>query len=130
MVRAEVIQEIGRLDEAFFMYFDDPDWCKRAAAAGWTTVYLPQIRVQHHAAASRGRLSTVSFQRSGCRYFAKHGRSADKYLFRLGVWLHAGVMICLTGVSWLLWPSTRKTSQYAMETYWEVFRDRSALKGN
>jgi GT2 family glycosyltransferase len=127
MVRREVIEEIGLLDEAFFIYFEETDWCKRAAASGWKTVHVPEARVQHHEAASRGRLSTLAFQRSGCRYFAKHGRSVDKYLFRLGVWLNAGVMIGCTSVAWLLRPSQRKANEYAMQTYWQVLRDRSAL---
>ena len=127
MIRGEVIQAVGLLDEAFFIYFEETDWCRRAAAAGWSTAHLPQVRVQHHEAASRGRLATLAFQRSGRRYFAKHGRSIDKYLFRLGVLLHAIVMIGYMSACWLLRPSTRDASQYTMRTYWEVFRDSGAL---
>jgi N-acetylglucosaminyl-diphospho-decaprenol L-rhamnosyltransferase len=122
MVRREVIKEVGLLDEGFFIYFEETDWCKRAAEKGWLTMYIPTIRVQHHEAAGRGRLSIIEFQRSGYRYFAKHGGRIDKYLFRMGVVLNAFLLIAWSAFCWFLKPSRRAERQYAIGTYREVLR--------
>src|SRR6202035_552772 len=54
LVRREVVERIGPLDERFFMYGEDLDWCLRTRQAGWTVRYEPAIVVQHqHGAASR-----------------------------------------------------------------------------
>lgn len=48
MVRAAAAREVGYLDDGYFMYFEELDWCRRFAARGWKTVYLPEARVIHH----------------------------------------------------------------------------------
>lgn len=46
-IRCAVLEQIGLLDEAFFMYFEDADYCYRATKAGWATEYIPTSRVLH-----------------------------------------------------------------------------------
>ncbi len=48
MIRRETMAQIGLLDEAFFMYAEDIDWCYRAARAGWATYYLGELAVYHY----------------------------------------------------------------------------------
>ncbi len=47
-IRRETLEQIGLLDETFFMYAEDIDWCYRAALAGWQTYYLGTLSVYHH----------------------------------------------------------------------------------
>jgi len=47
MIRREVIDEIGTLDELFFMYFEEVDYCFRATQAGWDIVFNPAVSVIH-----------------------------------------------------------------------------------
>jgi GT2 family glycosyltransferase len=47
LVRKNAVQEIGLLDENYFMYFEDTDWCYRIAKAGWEIVFLPKAEVIH-----------------------------------------------------------------------------------
>ncbi len=47
VIRRELLDEIGPLDERFFMYSEDVDYCYRAWQAGWRVVYLPFARVYH-----------------------------------------------------------------------------------
>jgi N-acetylglucosaminyl-diphospho-decaprenol L-rhamnosyltransferase len=51
-VRRRTLDEIGAIDERFFMYFEDADLCRRAREAGWLVCYLPQIEIFHHGGAS------------------------------------------------------------------------------
>lgn len=48
IVRGTAIQEVGMLDERFFMYAEDLDWCVRFREAGWKVIYHPEVRVLHH----------------------------------------------------------------------------------
>lgn len=55
MTRATVLQQVGLLDEAFFMYDEDVDWCIRAGNAGWKLLLLPKLRVRHYGGKTSGR---------------------------------------------------------------------------
>lgn len=48
LVRENIVREVGPLDEAFFMYGEDLDWCYRIKSYGWRIVYYPRAVVQHH----------------------------------------------------------------------------------
>ena len=52
MVRREVFDTVGGLDEGFFLYFEETEFCFRAKAAGYTVWYAPQSRVMHIAGQS------------------------------------------------------------------------------
>lgn len=47
MIRREVFERIGLLDEGYFLYYEDVDFCRRAASAGWACGYVPASRVVH-----------------------------------------------------------------------------------
>ena len=48
LIRREVINQIGGLDERFFMFYDEVDFCLRARRAGWRVYYFPAARVFHN----------------------------------------------------------------------------------
>ncbi|HMB69017.1 MAG TPA: glycosyltransferase, partial [bacterium] len=47
MVRTDAIRDVGLMDERFFMYFEDVDWCYRMKQHGWKVVYVPAARMRH-----------------------------------------------------------------------------------
>lgn len=55
MIRGALLKSVGLLDEGFFMYDEDVDWCTRARRAGWGLWLLPAARVLHHGGSSSGR---------------------------------------------------------------------------
>jgi GT2 family glycosyltransferase len=54
LVRRDVIEQIGELDEGMFLYFEDTDWGVRARNGGWRLMYAPRSVVLHKASASMG----------------------------------------------------------------------------
>jgi len=52
MVPRKVIDEVGMLDEDYFMYGEDVDWCYRIKKAGYQVMYYPEVRIFHHKKAS------------------------------------------------------------------------------
>jgi N-acetylglucosaminyl-diphospho-decaprenol L-rhamnosyltransferase len=76
--RAPVAAEVGPLDEGYFMYSEDTDWCHRLRARGYDIQYLPAFEIVHHVGASRASNpeAVYHYYRSLLRYFLKY-RSAQ-----------------------------------------------------
>jgi len=55
MLRGELLRSVGLLDEGYFLYDEDVDWCVRARRQGWDLWLLPAVRVLHHGGKSSGR---------------------------------------------------------------------------
>ncbi len=77
MMRDAVVQTVGLFDENFFLYFEETDLCRRAAAAGWATHFVRESRVEHIGSVSTGmktwtRVPGYWFD-SRWRYFRKAG---------------------------------------------------------
>jgi GT2 family glycosyltransferase len=63
LIRRSIINLIGRLDEGYHVWFEEVDYCKRAADAGWETWYVPSATVTHVGGQSFGQLPSVEKQR-------------------------------------------------------------------
>lgn len=105
MARREGIEQVGPMDEGFFMYSEELDWCRRFREAGWRVVYLPTTRIIHHRGKSSEQVVAarhVHFQSSKVRYFRKHHSAAAAEalrMFLLGTYIW---QVGLEGVKWLL----------------------------
>ncbi|MHA6346814.1 glycosyltransferase [Roseivivax sp. CAU 1761] len=96
MIRAEALRAIGLFDEAFFLYFEETDLCRRASRAGFEVHCVAESRVRHLGSVSTGmrdwpRVPDYWFD-SRWRYFAKHhgrGYAAAATLLHL-----AGAAFC------------------------------------
>lgn len=77
MIRGRVIADIGWMDEDFFLYFEEVDFCRRAQLAGWKCWFVPGSRVVHLEGASTG-IQISSKRRASYwydsrrRFFVKH----------------------------------------------------------
>ena len=101
LIRRKVFEDIGSLDEEFFMYFEDVDFCKRAREAGWKITHNPTAHVVHlrggsspvkSQAAKKKRLPGY-FYESRARYYYKHfGRSG---LFMANMFWHLGWLVAM-----------------------------------
>jgi N-acetylglucosaminyl-diphospho-decaprenol L-rhamnosyltransferase len=92
MVRAKTIAEVGLLDEGFWMYCEEIDWCWRMRQAGWQAYCVPAAQVVHHAGRSTVQVRVASFAalwRSRLRLYDKHyppsKRHLARWLVRLGM---------------------------------------------
>lgn len=75
LVRREAIREGGLMDENFFMYWEDADWCKRMREKGWKVTYFPGASIIHHVGISSEKAiwrSTIEFHKSSYKLFKKH----------------------------------------------------------
>jgi hypothetical protein len=61
--RATALRELGCLDEAFFAYHEEVDWCARAREAGWRVVYRPDAVVTHTGRGSHGSPASIRIRK-------------------------------------------------------------------
>jgi GT2 family glycosyltransferase len=86
LIRRETLQRVGVLDSGFFLYFDDPDYCRRVREAGFQIVNVPDAHVVH----LRGRSNPLkSLAKAGKRkpwyHYASRARYYTKYYGRGGL---------------------------------------------
>lgn len=60
LLRRQVIEQIGLLDQRFFIYYEETDWCVRANHAGWKILYVPAARLWHKVSATMGTTSPAT----------------------------------------------------------------------
>jgi N-acetylglucosaminyl-diphospho-decaprenol L-rhamnosyltransferase len=75
LARREMLDQIGMLDEGYFIYCEDVDWFVRAKGAGWEVWYVADAVIEHHhaySAAFRKRRAVVDFHQSMIRFYRKH----------------------------------------------------------
>ncbi len=85
MVRHETIEEVGLLDERFFMYCEEIDWCMRIKAAGWGIYCVPGAEIVHYVGQSTGQFRAemvVALWRSRYLLFQKHYSPLFRWLAR------------------------------------------------
>ncbi|MCZ7527865.1 MAG: glycosyltransferase family 2 protein [Acidimicrobiia bacterium] len=84
MIRRELADRTGGFDEAFFMYWEDADWCRRVKDGGHQVVCEPRSKVLHDEGARRSpRPHQVrAFHESAYRYYAKHHLTGLRRAFR------------------------------------------------
>lgn len=124
LIRRQVIRQVGGMDEGFFMYSEELDWCRRIKAAGWRVVYYPPAQIIHHEGKSSEQAVPerhINFQRSKIRYTGKyHGRGAAAalrcfllatYSWQLGLEVIKGIL-----------RHKRALRRQRAKAYWQVLR--------
>lgn len=75
LIRRELMNQVGALDERYFIWFEEVDYCRQAKAAGWEVRYIPQSVVKHVGGQSFGQVFSLRkqsyFNHSLVRYFKK-----------------------------------------------------------
>lgn len=105
LIRRQVIGTIGLLDEDFFMYGEDLDWCYRAKAAGFKVMYVPLTTVVHHKGSSSRKTparALYEFHRAMQLFYDKHYRKRYNFLVnffaRAGIWSRYAVKAAQNGL--------------------------------
>jgi len=124
LMRRETLEEVGLLDERFFMYSEELDWCYRAKKSGWGIIYFPAAQVIHHVGKSSEQVLPVrhiQFQRSKVLFFKKHhgywsGQALRVFLLAVYLW-----QMMLEAFKWLM-GHKRSLRRQRVTAYWQVLR--------
>ena len=130
MVRQEVVDEVGPLDEEFFFYGEDTDWCRRIHDAGWGIVYHPSAEAVHFGGGSSAAFPVryyLTMEKADYLYWRKHHRASERAVYAaLKVAHHVISMVAWSGI-WMTKPTRRdlarlKIAGHAINTTWLVTR--------
>jgi hypothetical protein len=117
LVRREALGEVGLLDESFFMYGEDMDWCKRFWQSGWRVVFVPAAEAVHYGGASSSNAPVrfyIEKQRAELQYWKKHHSSFAVGCFFVISCLHLLVRAIGYSLALVVGRSPRKTCLYKM----------------
>jgi GT2 family glycosyltransferase len=101
LVRRELWEKLGGMDERFFFFLEETDFCLRARLAGFSTVHLPHVRVWH----GQGQTAKqdlpgarIEYWRSRYAYFAKHASVGVRVALRCGLLARLAVDLIFSAV--------------------------------
>ena len=123
MVRREGIQRIGMLDENFFMYFEETDWCFRMKRAGGKVYYVPTDPVVHFGGGELGHYDErrlVHYHESLLRFFEKHYHPLRGLIVRGILLVRSVLRLAVWGGVWLTVPDRREAAGSSMRGYLRV----------
>ena len=125
LVRKQALDDVGLLDESFFMYGEDMDWCKRFWQHGWPIVFVPHASAIHYGGASSAN-SPMRFyierQKADLQYWRKHHSRAGAFSY----FLISGAHMLLRAVGYSVASMLRRAQRAAY--HYKVRRSLSCLK--
>ncbi len=128
MLRRELYRAIGGLDEAYVMYSEELDYCRRAKSAGWQVAYHGGAIITHHGGKSSEQVvaqTLVHFHTSKLRYFRKHHGFGHYISLRCILLLQFAWQLALEAVKGAL-GHKRGLRAERVRQYWQVLQ--SGLK--
>jgi hypothetical protein len=120
-IRTADLGTVGLLDEDYFFFFEETDWCRRAQGAGKRIVFIPSARITHMQGQSVSRDpvgSSIEYYRSRYTYFRKHHPLPVRFLLRVGLMfkLVADILLNCLGLIATLGMSARYRSKFKIFT--------------
>jgi len=111
-IRKECVEQVGLMDETFFMYGEDLDWAFRIKQAGWKVWYYAPVTVYHvkRAASRKSKRAQFEFWRAMLIFYRKHFRATTP------IWMHTlvlGALLFKGGTG--LWQEIRQPSTSLMK---------------
>jgi GT2 family glycosyltransferase len=103
LVRRPTIQQAGMLDNNFFIYWEETEWCIRIGRAGWKIVHAPQAKIWHKGV-QRDYQPKPTFTYYGTR---NRLMTLSKHKAPLKVWMHTWFQLLRTLTSWTIKPRWR-----------------------
>jgi GT2 family glycosyltransferase len=110
LVRRAAIDQAGLLDERFFFYAEDKDWCRRIRNSGWKIIYFPEAKAVHYGGSSSSAAPVkfyIELHKANLKYWRKHHGSVKTAVYLAIVMLHQALRIGSAAVLFVLIPGRR-----------------------
>jgi GT2 family glycosyltransferase len=111
LIRRTAMDKVGLIDERYFMYGDDLDWCVRFCKAGWRVVFYPGAEIIHYGGGVTAKAPLyfyVEMQKANLQYWQKHHSRAAQIAFLASLLVHDSVRYLLYSVFSLFGQSRRE----------------------
>jgi GT2 family glycosyltransferase len=120
LVRADILPEIGLLDEDFFMYAEETDWCYRMQLAGYQVLFTPDAEIIHYGGGSGKAMPDRVFVEASLgqrRFYRKHYGKSGALALRVSLVLGAVLRIPLFSLLGIISPA-RRINSWAIVRLW------------
>jgi GT2 family glycosyltransferase len=124
MVRREALDQVGLLDEGYFLFLEETDWCYRMKKAGWKIYHVPQAEVYHfqgRSAETVKKRAKVEFYRSRYHFFKKNRGHFQWIILLMGLMIRLGFQLLAMGVVSLMTLFTIKSWRKKLSIYAYLF---------
>lgn len=131
VVRREALLDVGPLDEGFFMYSEDLDWCRRFNDRGWKIVFNPEATAVHYGGGSSDQAPAdfaVMKDLAITRYWRKHHGAVENMLIRGILLANHALRYAIFGVLCLLGPERGRDLRGTMRRHAACFRTLVRVK--
>jgi len=111
MIRRNALDEVGLLDELFFIYSEDVDWCKRFLEMNWKVIFYPYAKAIHYGGGSSANEPvrfSVEQQKAKLQYWRKHHNLLKVNCLILIIFFHHSIRIASRALPFFCMPSQRK----------------------
>jgi len=102
MARRKALEQVGLLDEEYFLFLEETDWCYRMKKAGWKIYHIPQAEVLHFqgksAEAEKGK-ARIEYYRSRYHYFRKNRGSFQSSVLFIGLIIKLSVELVFATIA-------------------------------
>ncbi len=118
LVRKDALGMVGLLDEAFFMYGEDMDWCKRFWGAGWRLMFVPTAEAIHYGGASSSNAPVRFFiekLRGDFQYWHKHHSQIAVACYFLIIGFHLTLRVVGYRLAFCLGQDSQKNCRHKVE---------------
>lgn len=125
IARREAIDDVGLLDEEFFLYGEDIDWCKRFWLGGWEVLFAPVGQAIHHGGASSANTPVACFvekRKASVRVWGKYHGRVSTVAHVLILLFRDGVRLVLNVVWYVLCPAQRGVTRKKIVSHWACVR--------
>jgi hypothetical protein len=118
LLRREAVVQIGLLDDRYFFYYEDEDWCKRFWEKKWDVIFFPDAEIIHYTGKSSN-VAPVKYYiqqfKAGLQYCNKYHSPIEYKLFIALYYLHQIVRIVFRALFYLIVPSKREINLYKLK---------------
>ena len=101
MVRRDTLDQVGLLDEDYFLFLEETDWCYRMKKAGWKIYHVPQAEIYHFQGKSAEMVkkrARVEFYRSRYQFFKKNRGDPQWFFLFIGLIIRLGFQLLAIGM--------------------------------
>lgn len=123
LCRRQALDQIGLMDEKYFMYSEEVDLCYRIRQAGWSIYWVPAAKIIHYGGQSTAQVPGEMFLRlyeGKLIYFKKHYGTVTSMAYKLLILLTALSRLFLTPLIWLEHPKQRERHLALAGRYWRL----------
>ncbi len=136
MIKKTAIDIVGLLDERFFIYSEDDDFCKRIKDVGLKVVYYPEAEIIHFGGISSSAMPKLFFlelQKANYQFWLKHHNQISRFIYLCSVFINCVLRITSFYVLMILSPSKNQVYTLKIENYknvlnWLLFSNKTILR--